>query len=134
MRTETSQMIRLVVLTITLILCSSVAGDEKSLEQRFAELETRIAALEAQLNVTEQIEEPWKNSAIWQSIQNGMSEAEVEKLLGEPSRIVHRVFTTWYYHPKSELHAFVWFDEGKVLGWEPPAQERRKAPSFLNRE
>ena len=122
------------ILASTLVFCSSAGAEEKSLEQRIVELEKRISALEAQLNGAEPIKEPWKNPATWAGIKNGMPETDVKKLLGEPSRIVDRVFTTWYYHPKSELHAFVWFDEGKVVGWEPPEEERAKVPSFLNRE
>ena len=47
-----------------------------------------------------------------------MSETDVRKLLGNPARKEEAIFPTWYYHKTSKDHSHVWFDEGKVLGWE----------------
>ena len=47
-----------------------------------------------------------------------MSENDVRKLLGKPTRVEQAIFTTWYYHKTSIDHSHVWFDEGKVLGFQ----------------
>ena len=91
------------------------------------ELQKQIDALSQRVEQLEQVvrglssEDNWKDSAYWSRLKREMDEHEVRKILGNPSRIEESIFTTWYYHASSKLHSFVWFDEGKVLGWEAPA-------------
>ncbi len=94
-------------------------ANENDLMLRIKALEQRVTILEQQLGEP-QTHARWKDHILWQRIKKGMSTQEIKKLLGEPGRIEETIFTTWYYHPSSKLHSFVWFDEGVVLGWKTP--------------
>ena len=102
-----------------LVFCGSAVADEKSLEQRVSDLEKKIVELELLIEGSV-VEERWKDPNIWLRIKQGMTPNQVKTLLGAPDRIAERIFTSWYYDPKSDLHAYVWFDEGVVLGTEFP--------------
>ena len=109
---------------LALLLCSltpftSSATTEAQLLERLTILEHRVTTLEQQLG-TQSTPSRWKNQDLWFSIQKEMSKKAVDSLLGKPGRIEENIFTTWYYHPTSKLHSFVWFDEGVVLGWTGP--------------
>lgn len=113
-----------------LLICSSQAqGDDLSLEQRVAELESRVQKLEGLLD-EKFADDRWKDGILWSRIRPGMSEEDVRKLLGKPARVEEAIFTTWYYHETSKLHSHVWFDEGKVLGWEG-LEPKHRAPKRL---
>ena len=108
---------------IAVILSALLAGqpaasaDEVALEKRVTELEARLKKLE-QLIDEKFADDRWKEPILWRRIRPGMSKSDVRKLLGKPARIEKAIFTTWYYHKTSKLHSHVWFDEGKVLGFE----------------
>lgn len=107
------------VLLGSLLICNAVLADEKLLKQRVTDLEKRVSALEQMLEEVS-AKGRWKDPILWQRIKKEMSADDIRQLLGKPARVEEQIFTTWYYHPTSKLHAFVWFDEGKVLGWEAP--------------
>ena len=107
------------ILASTLFFCSSAIAEEKSLEQRVSDLEKKIVELELLIEGSV-VEERWKDPNIWLRIKQGMAPDQVKALLGAPDRIEERIFTSWYYDPNSDLHAYVWFDEGVVLGTEFP--------------
>jgi len=92
-------------------------ADDDALAARVAELEARLEKVE-QLLDEQYSDDRWKDNVLWSRIKTGMSESDVRKILGDPARKEQAVFMTWYYHEKSNVHSYVWFDEGKVLGWE----------------
>ncbi len=91
-----------------------------------AELQKQIDTLNQRVEQLEQVvrglssEDNWKDPAFWSRLKREMAEHDVRTILGNPARVEKSIFTTWYYHSSSKLHSFVWFDEGKVLGWEAP--------------
>jgi hypothetical protein len=106
----------LIVLSVLFFLSSHVQADD-DLAQRIAELEARVEKLERLLD-EKFADDRWKDPILWSRIRIGMSETDVRKLLGKPAKKEKAIFTTWYYHKTSKDHSHVWFDEGKVLGWE----------------
>ncbi len=111
--------ILLTPLVASVLICNSALADEMRLEQRITDLENRVTALERLLEETN-AKDRWKDPILWRRIKREMSSDDIQKLLGKPARIEQQIFTSWYYHPSSKLHSYVWFDEGKVLGWEVP--------------
>jgi len=90
------------------------------------ELESRVQKLERMLD-EKFSDQRWQDSILWSRIRPGMLYEDVRKLLGKPAKVEEAIFTTWYYHKTSKLYAHVWFDEGKVLGWEGPETAHRPA-------
>ncbi|RLJ20276.1 hypothetical protein DJ030_07140 [bacterium endosymbiont of Escarpia laminata] len=109
----------LIVAVASVLICNPVLADERVLKQRISDLENRVTALEQLMEETGS-KDRWKDLILWQRIKKEMSSDDTRKLLGKPGRVEEQIFTTWYYHPTSKLHSYVWFDEGKVLGWEAP--------------
>ena len=107
----------LIVRSIVLFLPSRVQADDGALADRIAELEARVEKLERLLD-EKFADDRWKDPILWSRIRKNMSETDIRKLLGKPARVENHIFTTWYYHKTSKDHSHVWFDEGKVLGWE----------------
>ena len=107
------------VLLGSLLICNAALADDMPLKQRVAELEKRVDMLEQMLEELN-AKGNWKDPILWQRIKKEMTTDDIRKLLGKPARVEEQIFTTWYYHPTSKLHSFVWFDEGMVLGWEAP--------------
>jgi hypothetical protein len=101
------------------LLSQAVFADEAYLQQQIDELRSRVLQLEQELA---SIDNPvnWKDPVYWQKLHKGMPFADVVKVLGKPDRKENRIFETWYYHPTSRTHSYIWFDDGKVLGYEPP--------------
>lgn len=100
-----------------LLVSSSTIWADASLEQRVAKLEHQVRQM--QLLLDEKFaDDRWKEPILWSRIRPGMSESDVRKLLGKPARVEEAIFTTWYYHKTSKDHSHVWFDDGKVLGFE----------------
>ncbi len=107
----------LLALSVSLLFPGYAWADEPALEKRIAELEARVQKLERMLD-EKFADDRWKDGILWSRLKTGMSESDVRKLLGKPARVEEAIFTTWYYHKTSIDHSHVWFDEGKVLGWQ----------------
>jgi hypothetical protein len=107
----------LIVLSILSLPSSHAQADDAALAERIAELEARVEKLERLLD-EKFADDRWKDPILWSRIRKNMSESDIRKLLGKPARVEDHIFTTWYYHKTSKDHSHVWFDEGKVLGWE----------------
>ena len=108
---------RVLIVLSVLFSFSQALADDAALEKRVNELEARLAKLERLLD-DKFADDRWKEPVLWSRIRPGMSESDVRRFLGKPARIEEAIFTTWYYHKTSSDHSHVWFDEGKVLGWE----------------
>jgi len=107
------------LLSIISLPAASLFADEARLQRQVMELSKRVEALEAEMAQLSN-KDKWKDPVYWQGLKRDMSEVDVVRMLGKPARIEEQIFTTWYYHQTSKLHSFIWFDEGKVLGWELP--------------
>jgi hypothetical protein len=129
MKTDKTSIV-LPVVACLLLSSYPATGSDTDLTQRLNELERRVLKLEQSLE-EQNADSRWKDPVLWRRISIGMSEAEIRKLLGTPARIEKAVFTTWYYHPTSKLHSHVWFDEGKVLGWQGTEPKHQRRPSLL---
>lgn len=104
----------------TPITQSKVEDRVLKLEELIHILEQRIAALEAQT----QRSNPQKiqlNKNPWRRLQKGMSEEEVEGLLGSPTRIDEfGTFSVWEYN-HSSVRGRIQFDAKSGLGsWNEP--------------
>ena len=109
---------KILIILYVLFFCSTQAeADDVALEKRITELEDRLEKMERLLD-EKFADDRWKEPVLWSRIRTGMSETDVLKLLGNPARKEEAIFTTWYYHETSKDHSHVWFDEGRVLGWE----------------
>ena len=102
---------------VLLMAASHASADEAALAARIAQLEARLEKVERELDERFS-DDRWKDPILWSRIRKNMSESDIHKLLGDPTRVEEHIFTTWYYHKTSIDHSHVWFDEGKVLGWE----------------
>ncbi|MBN2060497.1 MAG: outer membrane protein assembly factor BamE [Deltaproteobacteria bacterium] len=98
----------------------------KILERKISELEERIQCLETLLNEY-QLEDraqmskvfEWENKKNWRKLELGMSESQVEDILGEPVKMIKGVRTLWYYPDK--YCGYVSFDkDGRLSGWNEP--------------
>jgi len=103
----------------------TLADDITSLKQQVNELESRVQQLEKLLD-EKMSDQRWREPILWSRIQPGMTYEDIRKLLGKPARVEEAIFTTWFYHDTSRLHSHVWFDEGKVLGFEGLPKKYRK--------
>lgn len=120
-----SQGVALVALSLLALASSHALADDTSLRQQLADLEMRVQKLEKLLD-EKLSDQRWKEPILWSRIQPGMTYEDIRKLLGKPARVEEAIFTTWYYHKTSKLHSHVWFDEGKVLGFEGLEKKHRK--------
>jgi hypothetical protein len=68
------------------------------LEQSIKALESRVASLEAQLAQRPSASQPAPANAPWRKLKNGMTESDVEQVLGSPERVdAMSVGTVWHY-------------------------------------
>ena len=104
---------RMIIFSVFLIflLPSTVAFSEsetnarlRELERFVKQLEQRVVALEAQIQHAEQkslIIKPGNSSNVlnWRQLRMGMTEKEVERLLGSAGKVdASKYFITWYYN------------------------------------
>jgi outer membrane protein assembly factor BamE (lipoprotein component of BamABCDE complex) len=93
------------------------------LERRIADLEKRVAILEAKLQSptpnANPYSEKWKDRTLWRRLQTDMSMDQVESLLGIPRKVSGGDVTFWYYSSES-WHSYVSFYKGRVHGWKEP--------------
>lgn len=100
---------------------SSAESRVDKLEETVRILERRVATLEEQLSQRKTALPTPKEKVNWRRLQRGLSEADVERLLGSPTRVeANPGFTVWYYDDPDggEVH----FDSQsrKVEGWQEP--------------
>jgi hypothetical protein len=118
------------ILTALLCLCvaTSAAMAQSSddvrvrrLEDTIRNLELRVSALESQQRETSTPTSAPAANTNWHRLKTGMSEVEVVKLLGDPSKVNTREsYFNWLYG--SPASGFVQFDSKsrKVKSWSAP--------------
>ena len=108
-------------------LGAQATTDELSaLRQKNAELEKKVNKLEALLRECTEAREKqfsddqgYQNKKNWRSLESGMNEEQVKKLLGDPLKVIKGVKTLWYY--PNIYGGYVSFDEkGRLTGWNEP--------------
>lgn len=106
------------VLSISILLAVVVTRPAEAQQQRVVELERRVAELERTVERLQQriaaleartsrVANPspsrvatgnWRERGNWRQLRQGMTEDQVERLLGEADRVnVNEYFFTWYY-------------------------------------
>lgn len=99
-------------------------------EKRIAQLESTVKMLQAAANpLPAPIPSPtpaWKASSNWVQVKPGMSEAQVESLLGPPTSVSSvEDSRTLYYQPgassTSTLNGSVTLKDDRVIAMTPPA-------------
>jgi hypothetical protein len=100
---------------------STVEPRVQKLEDTIRILERRVAGLEEQLRERSAPAPVASDKVNWRKLQNGMSEGDVEKLLGSPSKVdAYGPFTIWHYgYPSGGQVQF----DGRsrtVTGWHEP--------------
>ncbi len=104
---------------------SSYAHDSdriEQLEREVQETKQRLSILESMLRKKNHKKElvitddGWKSIANWRKLTTGMSTSTVQKILGEPQRVVGGTSTLWNY----ENGGYLTFYNGKLDGWSEP--------------
>ena len=99
----------------------SVETKVRALEETVQLLERRVAFLEAEIREQSAPASVPAGKGNWRKLRNGMSEGEVESLLGSPSKVnANQAFFIWYYDYPSG--GDVRFDgrSRKVEAWSEP--------------
>jgi hypothetical protein len=102
-------------------------------EEEILQLRQKIVALEAKIKQLEGLLDEctasrkkgaadaygWQNKMNWRKLEMGMSQAQVQSILGEPTKVIKGVKTLWYY--PNIYGGFVSFDQsGNIVGWNEP--------------
>jgi hypothetical protein len=101
-------------------------GEITRLRLKVAELEHKVQKLESMPRDREDSstewnkpDHGWQNKKNWRLLKLGMTEDQVEKILGNPVKHIQGVRTLWYY--PSIYCGYVSFDEnGRLAGWNEP--------------
>src|SRR5262245_48408232 len=97
---------------------SNIDSRVQKLEETIQALERRVASLEAQLRERSAPAGAPPGKEGWRKLQSGMTESEVERLLGSPSKVdANPVVVHWQYE-----RGYVEFDARShtVRGWSEP--------------
>ena len=92
------------------------------LEKEVQELQLRVLKLESLLSNPSKSDEHstsgegWKSVKNWRLLTTGMDYSAVQKILGEPHRVVGGDIAFWYYQNGGS----VTFMQGNVYGWSEP--------------
>ena len=100
--------------------------DISTLRQKNAALEAKVKELEALIKQCTEArnnqfseDHGWQSKKNWRSLEVGMKDSQVTKILGEPVKVIKGVKTFWYY--PSMYGGHVSFDDnGSVSGWKEP--------------
>ena len=96
----------------------------QQLEDTIRLLEARVASLEAQMLDRGATRSVKPDKANWRKLRRGMTEAEVEQLLGSPSRVEASPASTRWYYGDSPLSGIVSFNarSGELQMWDEPSR------------
>ena len=100
---------------------TSVDARVQKLEETIQILERRVASLEAQLREQGAPADAVADKANWRKLKQGMTQGDVEKLLGSPSKIDEYGMTTvWHYGPYGEGTVQFYGTPRKANRWSEP--------------
>ena len=100
---------------------SSVDSRVQKLEETIRALELRVTVLEEQLRERQASNTVASDKVNWRKLKKGMSESDVEKLLGSPSKVdAFGPFTIWHYGFPSGGQVQFDGDSRTVTGWHEP--------------
>jgi len=116
------------VAPILLLLASSQlfaqSGDDdrvQKLEEAVRVLERRVASLENQLRERNASAPVASGKVNWRKLKKGMSEGDVEQLLGSPSKInMLGPISVWYYDYPNGGEVRIDTDKHTVRSWSEP--------------
>lgn len=98
---------------------SKLRQDKAALEAKIKELEAQLKQCTEERNKQFSEDQGWQSKKNWRSLEVGMKEPQVTKILGEPVKVIKGVKTFWYY--PNMYGAYVSFDEkGAVNSWKEP--------------
>ncbi len=98
---------------------SKLRQENAALEAKVKELEARLKQCTEERNKQFSEDQGWQSKKNWRSLEVGMKEPQVTKILGEPVKVIKGVKTFWYY--PNMYGAYVSFDEkGAVNAWKEP--------------
>jgi outer membrane protein assembly factor BamE (lipoprotein component of BamABCDE complex) len=108
------------------LIAQTQQDEVTQLRQKNAELEKRVKELENLLKECTEakndrflIDHGYQNKKNWRSLQTGMNEEQVKKILGEPLKVIKGVQTLWYY--PNFFGGYVSFDnKGLLTRWNEP--------------
>lgn len=99
----------------------SVESRIRSLEETVHTLERRVASLEAQLHDQSALARVPPNKLVWRKLRRGMSQADVEALLGSPAKVDnYGSFAVWHYGDGAAGEVQFETNSEKVTGWHEP--------------
>lgn len=91
------------------------------LEETVRILERRVAALEDQLRQRNEVRSIPPDKVNWRKLQKGLSEADVERLLGSPTKVdAFPTFTIWNYGDSDGGEVQFDAKSRTVSGWHEP--------------
>ena len=100
---------------------SSADSRVDKLEETVRILERRVTTLEEQLRQRNTAPSTPPDKVNWRRLQRGMSEADVERLLGSPTKVeANPGFTVWYYAAPGGGEVHFDAESRKVEGWQEP--------------
>jgi hypothetical protein len=101
---------------------TSVEFRVQKLEETIQALERRVASLEEALRERHASPNTNSDNASWRKLRKGMSTADVEKLLGSPSKIIEfGSFASWFYDSSSGHGTVRFGGKSRVLeSWTEP--------------
>jgi hypothetical protein len=116
-----------VTLTLSQPLVAQTQQDELSrLRQKNAELEDRVQKLETLLKECDEARKSrfsedsgWQNKKNWRTLERGMNQDQVKRILGEPVKVIKGVKTLWYY-PNLYCGYVTFDDKGRLASWNEP--------------
>jgi hypothetical protein len=92
----------------------------QKLEESISALERRVASLEAQLRERPPVSHVAPDKANWRKLKRGMSESDVEQLLGSPERIDARTAVVEWSYPGYGSVSFD-TDSHRLSRWSEPS-------------
>jgi len=100
---------------------SGIDSKVQKLEETIRALERRVAMLEEQLRDKSPQVPVASDKANWRMLKKGMSESDVERLLGSPTRVdAFGSFTVWHYGERSRAEVQFDGDSRTVQSWHEP--------------
>ena len=98
---------------------SKLRQENTALEAKVKELEALLKQCTEERNKQLSEDQGWQSKKNWRSLEVGMKETQVTKILGEPVKVIKGIKTFWYY--PNMYGGYVSFDEkGAVSAWKEP--------------